>query len=336
MQSPAGQAFNYADGGANIGAQAEYTWLAARFHQTTALAHSRALLAAALAKKSRNPESDRFFALHAVWFPAEPSAGAADVPLDARFRGQAELAIFRSAWHDPRALFLGFKAGSNAVNHAHLDLGSFVLDADGVRWAQDLGPDDYNLPAYFGAKRWSYYRLNNRSHNTLTPGDALQDAKATAPIVAFASTPARAFAVADLTAAYPGSAQHMLRGVALLDRARVLVQDDVTGLTPGTTLAWRLLTGAKVTLADDHHATLTLNGRTLRVEILAPAGARFSAAPATPPSLAEKQNEGVTALVTELSPVTPDTRLVVLLTPVGAHWPAALPPPPLSPLAEWR
>ena len=53
------------------------------------------------------------------------------------------------------------------------------LTADGVRWATDLGPDDYNLPGYFDTKkgtaspRWKYYRLNNRSHNTLTPGDAL-------------------------------------------------------------------------------------------------------------------------------------------------------------------
>jgi hypothetical protein len=352
VQSPAGQAFNYADGGAGIGAQAEYTWLATRYGHSTALAHSRALLGEAIAKRIRNPESDRFFALHAVWFPREPDATASarvpsnlsaeasakegQTPLDARFRGHAELAIFRSAWHDPRALFVGFKAGRNDVNHAHLDLGSFVLDADGVRWAQDLGPDDYNLPAYFGAKRWTYYRLNNRSHNTLTPADALQDPKAVAPIVAFASTPARAFAVADLTSAYPGAAEKILRGVALLDRARVLVQDDVTGLKSGTPLAWRLLTGGRVKLDDAHHATLTQNGRTLRAEILAPAGAKFSASSATPPTAAEKQNEGVTALTAEFSSDAADTRLAVLLTPVGDHWPASLPPTTLAPLAGWK
>ena len=333
VQSPAGQSFNYADGGAGIGAQAEYTWLATRYGRTTALAHSRELLVEALAKRIRNPESDRFFALHAVWFPVDQPAGLSSEPLDARFRGHAELAIFRSAWHDPRALFVGFKAGRNDVNHAHLDLGSFVLDADGVRWVQDLGPDDYNLPAYFGNKRWTYYRLNNRSHNTLTTADALQDPKAVAPIVAFGSTPARAFAVANLTSAYPGAAKKILRGVALLDRARVLVQDDVTGLKPGTPLAWRLLTGAKVALsADARTATLTQSGRTLRAEILSPVGAKFSAAPAKPPTAAERQNEGVTALVAGFTPDSADTRLAVLLTPVGDKWPAQLPIPVLAPL----
>lgn len=337
VQSPAGPAFNYADGGAGIGAQAEYTWLATRFGLTTALAHSRELLAEAIAKKIRNPESDRFFALHAVWFPVRPRADIAEAPLDARFRGRAELAIFRSAWRDPRALFVGFKAGRNDVNHAHLDLGSFVLDADGVRWAQDLGPDDYNLPAYFGKLRWTYYRLNNHSHNTLTPADALQDPKAVAPLVAFGSAPARAFAVADLTGAYPGAAQKILRGVALLDRARVLVQDDVTGAKPGTPLTSRLLTGAKVELsADARTATLTQAGRTLRAEILAPAGARFSAAPARPPSAAERQNDGVTALTAEVAAAGSEVRLALLLSPMGDHWSASLPTPPLTPLDGWR
>lgn len=337
VQSPAGDAFNYADGGAHIGVQAEYTWLAQRFEISTALAHSRALLAEAIAKKMRNAETDRFFALNAVWFPAQPRADIADVPLDVRFRGQAELAIFRSAWHDPRALFVGFKAGHNDAGHAHLDLGSFVLDADGVRWAQDLGPDDYNLPTYFGAMRWSYYRLNNRSHNTLTPADALQDPKAVAPIVTFDSKPANAFAVADLTPAYPGAAKKILRGVALLDRARVLVQDDLAGVPRGTALTSRLLTGAEISLsADAHVATLTQNGRTLRAEILAPAGAKFSAAPAKPPTAAENQNKGITALTAEFVADTPDARLAILLTPVGDHWPAPLPSPALTPLLDWK
>jgi hypothetical protein len=336
VQSPAGPAFNYADGGANVEDAPEYAWLATKFPQPTALAHSRALLVEELKHKPRVNGGNRFFALHAVWFPAEASTAGATAPLDVQFRGPAQLAIFRSAWDDPRALFLGFKAGSNTVNHAHLDLGSFVLDADGVRWAEDLGPDDYNLPAYFGNKRWTYYRLNNRGHNTLTLGDALQDPKATAPIFAFGSTPEQAFAVADLTPAYPGAAQKILRGVALLGRARVLVQDDLTGLAPGTALAWRLLTNSTVTLIDAHHAVLTQKGRTLQAEILEPAGAHFSAKPATPPTGAEKQNEGTTVLAVEFDASTADTRLAILLTPVGDHWAAVKSGPVLTPLTDWK
>ncbi|MCX6955192.1 MAG: heparinase II/III family protein [Verrucomicrobia bacterium] len=345
VQSPTGLGFNYADGASTLGLSPAYTWLGAHFGSAEVRTHCRTLLTAALATKRANPESDRFLALHVAWFPvpvdSAPSASAA--PLDARFRGPAELALFRSAWNDPRALFVGFKAGRNDVNHSHLDLGSFVLDADGVRWAADLGPDDYNLPGYFDHKagtkapRWKYYRLNNRSHNTLTPGDALQEYTAAAPLVAFASTPARAFAVADLTAAYPAAAQKILRGVALLDRSRVLVQDDVTGLKPGTPLVSRFLTDAKITLsADARTATLVQNGRTLRVELLAPAGAKFTTRPATPALSTERQNAGTTALSAEVTPTAPDTRIALLLTPVGDHWPAPLPTPALTALADWK
>jgi hypothetical protein len=335
VQSPMGLGFNYADGGAGLGPQAEYTWLAGRFNAAPALAHCRELLAEAL-KKNR-AQRDRLFALHAVWFPATRPAPSSltSAPLDVRFNGLAQLAIFRSAWHDPRALFVGFKAGRNDVNHSHLDLGSFVLDADGVRWAHDLGPDDYNLPTYFGAKRWTYYRLNNHSHNTLTPGDTLQDPKANAPIIAFASKPERAFAIADLTGTYPGVAAKIHRGIALLNRARVLVQDDVTGLKPGTSLSSRIMTSAQVKLDDARHATLTENGKTLRAEILAPANARFAARPAKPVTAEEKQNEGFTVLTAEATLDNTDGRVAILLTPVGEHWPKSSSAPTLTPLSAW-
>ena len=94
------------------------------------------------------------------------SPKAAGLPLDKYFRG-AEVAVLRSDWDNPKALFVGFKAGDNKANHSHLDLGSFVFDAAGARWAMDLGADDYNLPGYFGAQRWNYYRLRAEGQNTL-------------------------------------------------------------------------------------------------------------------------------------------------------------------------
>src|SRR6185369_7740120 len=93
VQGPTGLGFNYADGGAGLGAVAHYTWLATRFIQPTALGHSRALLEEAMVRKSRDREGDRFFALHAVWFPTPGPSGVPDAPLDARFRGPAELAV---------------------------------------------------------------------------------------------------------------------------------------------------------------------------------------------------------------------------------------------------
>ena len=340
MWSPTGQSFNYADGKPRLGADDALTWLAQRYDHPYVLATNRAWLAQLL-HEPPNDETDRFIALHAAWFPAA-AANPPSPPLDAQFRGPAQLAVFRSAWDDPRALWVGFKAGSNAVNHAHLDLGTFTLDADGVRWAIDLGRDDYNLPGYWEresatSRRWQYFRLNNHGHNTLTPGARLQEPAAVAPLVAFGSTPARAFAVADLTAAYPGAAQRLRRGLTLLDRSRVLVQDDVSGLAAGTPLSWRMLTEAGARLESPRAAVLARDGRRLRVELLSPAGARFTLRPATPPTRIENQNAGATLLEAEIpaSPQAVDVRLAVLLTPLGEKWPERA-RPELIALDEWK
>lgn len=340
IEGPIGLSFNHADGGARIGPSPAFTWLATRFDLPTARAQSRGGLAAVLGQSRSDGENDRFAALHAIWFPSLPGAvPASTAPLDVRFGGPAELALFRSAWGNPRAVFLGFKGGSNAVNHSHLDLGSFVLDADGVRWSHDLGPDDYNLPAYFGAKRWSYYRLNNRSHSTVTPDDRLQDPRATAPLVRFLSSPERAHAVADLTSVYPKAAERLLRGVALIDREQVLIQDDAYGLAAGVSLTWRLLTEAKVTLESEGRiATLTQQGRTLRVELLAPVNAQFQVRDAKPPTSAERQNKGFSELFFTLrsQPTPSDLRLAVSLTPVGPDWRVRGPIRTLPSLSAWE
>jgi hypothetical protein len=67
----------------------------------------------------------------------DPRGSKADLdslPKDAFFRG-VDVVFMRSSWTDPNALFVGFKGGDNAANHSNLDLGTFVLDALGERWA---------------------------------------------------------------------------------------------------------------------------------------------------------------------------------------------------------
>lgn len=73
--------------------------------------------------------------------------------------------------------FLAMKGGRASTSHSHMDGGSFVFDAFGMRWAMDLGLQKYNdLETYgidlwnFGknSTRWNVFRLNNLSHNVIT------------------------------------------------------------------------------------------------------------------------------------------------------------------------
>lgn len=336
MEAPNGVIYNYADVKTTWESSASPAlgWLANRFGPSVVAAQLRASLTKQFASRPANKEKDRMFALHALWLPVEPKESES-APLDMHFRGEADVAVFRSAWKDPEALYLGFKNGQNGVNHAHLDLGSFLLDADGVRWSAELGSDNYGMPQYFGPLRWTYYRLTNYGHSTITPGDTLQATRGLAPIYSFESTPGVASAIADLSAVYPGSAKTILRGVFVQNRARVLVQDDITDLAPNTPLNWRMITAAKIDISKDGRvATLTQQNKTLRVELLSPADGTFSIASALPPKPEEDQNEGYSILLGNVAakPSTSSVRIAVLLTPVGPKWPANLPAPKLEAL----
>lgn len=313
---PAGFLFNYADGGEKSGGAAQMLWFARTFDHQWAAARE-----AAVTRR-------RGDAFHLIWSDALDRARPdPSMPTDALYRG-IDVAFFRSAWDDPKAVFIGFKGGDNKANHSHLDLGSFVLDADGHRWATDLGGDDYNLPGYFGKNRWEYFRLNTQSHNTLTIDGKDQDPKARAPVVAYRSTPARAYAVADLTAAYAPAVRSARRGIALLDRRRVLVQDEVTAARPAQ-IRWQMLTRAKVDLSGEK-AVLTQRGSTLTARLLEPKGGRFEVVGASPPP-PQRQNPGASLLTVEVEAPDRPVRIVVLLEP----GPGDAAPPAVEPLERW-
>ena len=328
LTGPLGRTFNYADGGDHAIFASQMFWLARQFKQPDFAWYER---------RASSPS-----ALDLLWYdPAGTGPKAAGWPLDKYFRG-AEIAVLRSDWENPQALFVGFKAGDNKANHSHLDLGSFVFDAAGVRWAMDLGADDYNLPGYFGGQRWHYYRLRAEGQNTLVinPGQGPdQDPAAKTQITRFESTPKRAFAIADLTPAYAKNASRVWRGIALLDRKNVVVQDEIQADKP-IELWWFMHTPASVRIEDDGRtATLQLAGAQLRAEILSPASAKFQIMdaqplPASPHPERQAKNERIRKLAIHLTGIS-DTRLVVRLVPKPSEGEETGQAPKLSALSEW-
>ena len=239
-----------------------------------------------------------------IWYCPQPAGILPKRDLDFYFRGNVEVVVFRSAWNDPGALFVGAKAGYNQVNHGHLDLGNFELDALGVRWAVDLGADEYNMPGYWsggkGGKRWEYYRLNSFSHNVPLLNNQNQNELAKSKFLKTKNGP-DAFVVIDLTEAYNENSQRMHRGIQMVDgRRAVLVQDEFEIEKP-TDIAWGMTTRADVTVRQGGRvAELSQEGQKLLAIVLSPAGGEFAieSAHREPP---EEANDGVTRLVYRLS-----------------------------------
>jgi len=248
-----------------------------------------------------------------------------------------EVVVLRSSWDDPDALFVGAKAGYNQVNHGHLDLGNFELDALGVRWARDLGSDNYNLPGYWQSgrdgKRWTYYRLNTASHNVPMINGQDQDPLAESKFIEVRTNESRPFVLVDLTEAYEKFAKEVTRGVAMVQNRRAVLVQDEFKLRKPCDITWGMTTGASIDVAKKDVATLTLKGNKLVARLLSPPGAQFTAESAEqkPP---QKKNTGVKRLVVRLPKATGDVRIAVLLAPVWKKG-KVLETPEIKPLKEW-
>jgi len=316
---PINQTFNFADAHSGAGRACEMFWLARKFNQPIYAWHER--------QRGGSPDP-----WDLLWYdPRGEGPMAAGLSLDAYYKG-IDVALFRSAWEDPKAIFVGFKGGDNKANHSHLDLGCFVLDALGERWAVDLGGDNYDLPGYFGNKRWTYYRLRTESHNTLVINGENQDPKAPAPIVAFSSKPERALAVAELSKGYAAHAKSVRRGMALLDRKFVLVQDEIEAEKP-VDVVWGMLTPAKIELKPSE-AELTIGEAALTLRILEPQGAKFEIVSADP-GRSQAQNRGIAKLAVTLPGKVTKAQIAVLLTPHAADAPPQKWTGAVEPLERW-
>jgi hypothetical protein len=274
VTGPSGLPFNYADGESKVVKVPELLWFANKFNQPALASYQQ-------------KRSNHNYAPEMLWYKPNAARGGT-LPVDSYYRG-AEVVSLRSDWNDENAWFVAFKGGNNAANHAHLDIGTFVLDRFGERFAIDVGSDTYNLPGYFGkgaSSRFGYYRTSTEGHNTLVLlGDTTnnQDPKAKASITKFSGTPGNAYGIVDMTDAYgPATAISAQRGISLLQNKRVLVQDEIE-LRAAADVYWQIQTPANITLSQDKStATLEVNGKQIAVQILSPAKAEFEVLDAQP------------------------------------------------------
>ena len=217
-------------------------------------------------------------------------------------QGANPVCFMRTTWSDRNGIYLGFKAGSASVNHGHMDIGSFVMEADGTRWATDFGMQDYESLeskgiAVFGrtqdAQRWSIFRLNNYAHNTLTIDHQLQQVKGYARIDKFSDQPNFMYAISDLSSVYTDQLYSFKRGVAIVDQKYVVVSDVIAAMNKITTVRWTMLTSAVVKL-DKNRITLTKEGHTLTMQIDIPSKVSMNTWSTTPTTTYDAPNPGKT------------------------------------------
>jgi oligo-alginate lyase len=191
--------------------------------------------------------------------------------------GTTPLAVMRSAWGDRNATFVAMKGGSPHHSHGHMDVGSFVLEANGVRWALDLGVESYDKMRAAKLQLWNYdqdstrwqtFRIGAEAHNILRFDNRAQLVTGRAEVTRAADTRAGSTSSMGntilLTPLYREQVERVERTIRLHPDRTVSIEDTWTTGARAVKAQWQWLTRATVTIGAAG-IMLTQDGKTLQL-----------------------------------------------------------------------
>lgn len=323
MTGPTGIPFNYFDSGSTGVFNPAMFWFANRLKDPSLLWVERNYLTEKVIDEIGN---DRILPAVLLWGAGLP-LNTIKAPVYNMWVGMGKnpLAIMRSSWTDPGAIYVGMKGGSPSLNHGHMDAGSFVMDADGQRWAMDFGMQGYESLESKGvdlwnmkqnSQRWQVLRYNNFVHNTLTINNELQQVDGAAPIVSHSNSPQFMNAITDLTSLYKNNMAKALRGIALVDKKYVVVCDELETKQNKAKLRWSLLTPANVKITGKNEAELTKNGKRLYLKVMGDVAVTMKTWSTEPNHEYDAKNPGTIVIGFEAEiPANSKSSFTVLLIP---------------------
>lgn len=204
--------------------------------------------------------------------------------------GANPVVVFRSTWSDDNAAFIGFKGGNDRISHGHQDAGSFVFEENKVRWALELGQENYhNLEEaklkLWGRDRWKVYRYNCFNHNMFTFDGkpikenqfiALDTIKVSKDVLksknhnSIKSDGIESFSCeADLSPLFEGQIRFAKRKIALVAQTDCVIEDCINCSNNDVVLCWRMASETeKITKKDDNTIILHKGEHKLSFKVL--------------------------------------------------------------------
>ncbi len=282
--SPTGYNFNFSDNGAKAGFSPAVYWFYSKV-KNPALLYMQKYLYETGSKENITKERATIMGI-IYGAGSEASLANPEIPSSLMWtgRGRTPIAVMRSGW-TPGSNYLAFKAGSAATNHAHMDVGSFIFEADGIRWAYDFGSEDYNRLETRGvtlwsmkktSQRWDVYKYRTTSHNTLSFNDKPMSVETRANLDDSGNKDGVMYAMSDLSEIYKDQIPGVKRAVSLVDGKYAVIQDQFTTNGQFTKVRSNLLTCAdKITKVNDTTALLEKDGKRLFVRVDSPVPVRF-------------------------------------------------------------
>ena len=178
--------------------------------------------------------------------------------------------------------FFSTHFGTTSGYHQHADAGAFVLDMYDIRWADDLGSEDYNLQNEKGYGDHDIYRKRAEGHNVIVINPAKYGPThyengmpkgATKEIVSNKFIPiarreyndSYAIVTADMTEAY-ADVRDMQTGYHIDRDNQVVTMRSEFELTEHSEVYWFMHTSADISI-DGDTAILSKGGKKIRIQV---------------------------------------------------------------------
>ena len=326
--------FNYSDGSTNCGFLPVITWFSAKLDNNNLLWNQRKhldkLINIQSSKKYQGIDFS-FLPFLLIWGSKLSSFNSEEPLLNSWIgEGKNPIGIHRTSWKED-AIFIAIKGGSPSLSHGHMDIGSFVMDADGVRWAMDLGAHNYYALESKGiniwgvkqnSQRWNVFRYTNLSHNTLTVNNQLQQVDGDAKIIKSSTDENFRYTVVDISTAYKGQLKSVIRGISIIDNKYVMIRDELVNIDTTGKLRWSMVTHENINIIDNNSAVIRKGNKSLKFHVVSPKNVEIRTYSTDPTNDFEDKNPGTKMIGFEMDlEPNQEVELIVLLVPEGTDMP---------------
>lgn len=270
LQGPMGTSFNFGDS-QEISLKGSWGYLIALLYDNDSL------MAAWDAVRTNVAAPEDGCSL--LWYRPTENLEELDLPLDKYFYS-CDAGTMKSSHTIKDGAYVGIKAGLNGTNHDNLDLGTFIFDTQGVRWACELGLDDYNMKSInYWTQHYYVYKCRPEGQNVIIinqkPDDASidywggQQNHTVASLIKEVSKPRGAIMVLDLKDPYKLDVNSYERGFYFGDdRQTVIIQDEISLKEDNSDITWFMHTPTNPTVSEDGKSMiLEKHGKKLKVEV---------------------------------------------------------------------
>ena len=266
MATPSGKSYNFADSGSAMSCISSKYWFARQLNDASIVAVDELFV------KNRKVLNVRLLPTYMV-FGSALDFSKSQLPDNTWVNhGATPVFVYRSGWESSDDTYFAIKGGSASTNHAHMDVGSFIYERDGIRWAIDLGSHNYHVLEEAGldhgntkqeSVRWQIFRTGPESHNILMFNGHLHNVKGLAEIIKTFDTPRRKGAVVNLTPAFEADAKEVIRTAELDKNDDLTITDHIVCGEEPATIEWRMATNAEAKILSPNTIMLKQDGKTL-------------------------------------------------------------------------